>query len=201
MKIVSVAKGLSLFVILVSRLGALEVEIDLTNDSGTLGELFNDVSSGTFLVPGGSGLEITIEALSTDSSLNSNVGSPNRLGINSTLSGEDADDFDVGEFVEFSFSKSVEVTSLDFVSFGAGETFSFAGQSITGAQNLYAVPSPVSIAANTSFRLESISGTMGLQAITLNVVPEPSETAAVFGIAGMLFVFRHRRRRAHVRRS
>ena len=187
MKIVSVVKGLSLFVILVSRLGALEVEIDLTNDSGTLGELFNDVSSGTFLV--------------TDSSLNSNVGSPNRLGINSTLSGEDADDFDVGEFVEFSFSKSVEVTSLDFVGFGAGETFSFAGQSITGAQNLYAVPSPVSIAANTSFRLESISGTMGLQAITLNVVPEPSETAAVFGIAGMLFVFRHRRRRAHVRRS
>lgn len=169
----------------------------LLTGAGGLGATLDGATSGTFLVPEISGLTITVVSVSSNAVsgnvLNSTAAS---FGINDGASGDDTDEFDasVNESVTFSFNKEVQITLVDFVNFGSGESFNFAGQSIASSDlssSVYTFLTPLTIAANTSFTLSATSGTVGIEGIDLTVIPEPS--AALFGAVGFLALLRRRR--------
>jgi hypothetical protein len=171
----------------------------LLTNTGGLGAAIDEVSTGTFAVPEIPGLSITIVSISSTGTgsgtleLNSSSAS---FGINSLGStNDDASAFDaaLSETVTFSFSKAVEISSIDFISFTTGEEFNFGGQTIIFADNVSTVftfSTPLAIAANTSFSMQATSGTIGIESFDLTVVPEPS--AALLGAVGFLALLRRR---------
>jgi len=101
------------------------------------------------------------------------------LGINSGDSGDDTDGFDAsfGESVTFSFDKAVSLTQLDFAGFESGEVFAVGLDSINfsdltnGTTDIYDFSAPLIIAANTQITIGASSGVIGIEGMTLTVVP------------------------------
>jgi hypothetical protein len=195
-------KSITLAVMAFSVLAAASshgATIVLTNTGG-LGALIDEVSSGTFAVPEISGLSVTIVSIASTGTgsgtleLNS---SSTSFGINSLgTTSDDAAAFDaaLSETTTISFNKEVKITKIDFVSFGATDVFMFAGQSIASSNlssSVYTFSTPLTIAANTSFSLYATSGTIGLESIDLTAIPEPSTT--LLGGIGFLLLLRRRR--------
>jgi hypothetical protein len=70
------------------------------------------------------------------------------------------------------------ITALDLVGFDVGEVLGFAGLSISSVDNVstdvVSLSEALNIAANTSFTITASTGTVGIDALTLEVVPEPA---------------------------
>lgn len=179
--------------------------ISLTNSTGGLGALLDefpvDNVGNSLAVPEIPGLNIMVVAIASDGTgsgtldLNSTAGS---FGINSLgTTDDDASSFDaaLNETVTFSFDQDVEITQIDFLSFGSTETFNFAGQVINEgdlASSVFTFSAPLEITAGTSFTLEATAGTIGIESIEVTVVPEPS-SFALLGLAGLVTMLRRRR--------
>jgi len=196
------SKSILMAVMAFSALAAVSSQgatIVLTNTGG-LGALIDEVSSGTFAVPEISGLSVTIVSITSTGTgsgtlqLNS---SGTSFGINSLgTTSDDASAFDaaLSETTTISFNEEVQISKIDFVSFGASDVFMFAGQSIVSSDlssSVFTFSTPLTIAANTSFSLSATAGTIGLESIDLTAIPEPS--TALLGGIGLLALFRRRR--------
>jgi len=155
-------------------------------------------------VPEIAGLQMMIHAITGDGVLGSSGTRLNAtstsFGVNSGASGVDkADRFDsaFSESVTFSFSQSVSISQLDFVGFDVGEQFSFGGQNITfsdlsnGSTDVITFSSPLVFAAGEQITISASSGTIGIEAMTMTAVPEPS-TLALFAFSGGFLFLRRR---------
>ena len=173
----------------------------LDNTSGGLGEAldlliftFGDPAA-TIAVPEINGLFITVHGITADGHLNTTATS---LGINGT-SDTDTSRFEsiFNQSVTFSFSQDVSITQLDFTSFENGETFDFADTSIAntdltnGTTDTYDFSTPLLITANSQFTLQATTGDIGIEAMTLTVIPEPSSTALI-ALGGLALILRRR---------
>lgn len=190
--------------------------IRLDTSAGSLGGLLDGVVSadlgtsraGPFLVPGLEPLSLTVVGLEGISPI-ANATSVG-FGINS-LGADVADRFDadLNESIDFVFNTAVTIQQLDFRNFSAGEVFEFAGFQITNDDlsdrrtDVFDFTSPLRIGASVPFTLQAVSGSIGLQSISLQVednrseppnrsVPEPS-TAVMF-VTMLLSGWRLRRR-------
>lgn len=142
-----------------------------------------------------SGLQIIItDILSTDTGAKLNSLSTS-FGVDSDNSGDsDAFDATFGEGFTFQFDKDVSISQLDFTTFTTGEAVSFAGMSIGDADapsSVYDFSTPLRVSANTDITLRATAGIVGIEAITLTVVPEPA-TMSLVGIAGLLAMLARR---------
>lgn len=130
------------------------------------------------------------------------------LNVTSTsmgINGADDTDTDVFESafdqsVSFSFNQTVSITQLDFTHFDEDEIFNFDGLSISyealanKSTDTYEFTTPYTIAANTAFELSAKSGEIGIEGMSLTVVPEPSYTAALLITFGTALMLNSRRR-------
>ena len=152
---------------------------------------------------------LTISVVDADSfdPTNSNVNTSGAgLGINSptpTGGSENASRFDVdaGESLSFTFSSDVNIISVDLTSLTGDEAFTFG--SVTGINDANTNVSDVFtfaggglfFAAGTPIFLEATgpAGTsVGLDAITLDTIPEPT-TSLLIGLSGLFLVVRRKR--------
>ncbi|WFB35727.1 PEP-CTERM sorting domain-containing protein [Kiritimatiellota bacterium B12222] len=197
------------FIILLAVLGLASVNswgavIDLTN-SGTGAELDAIGSSvpGSFNLPEIPSLEMTVTAvLGNDSpSLNATAAS---LGVNSaatTGAGDDTDQFDAlfEEGFIFEFDKDVSITEINFISFGSSDSFSFGGTSITFSDpnlddSVYTFSAPFVVTAGTSISAQVTNGSIGMESMTLTVIPEPS-SMVLMGLVGLAAVMMLKKRK------
>lgn len=178
------------------------IRLDNLGSGTTTGSDLDEISSTptSVNVTEIAGLQITVMAiLGSDTGANLNSTSTS-LGINSD-NDTDTDAFEAshGQGFTFRFNQDVSITQLDFTNFGAGETLSFAGSSIgnddlsNGTLDTYDFSTPLEISANTDITLLATSGIIGIEAMTLTTVPEPS----VFFLAGFAGIaalgLRHRK--------
>jgi hypothetical protein len=142
------------------------------------------------------GLDLMVEEIS-GGSLNATQDS---LGINGD-NDTDTDAFEsaFNQSVTFSFNKTVSITQLDLRGFEDGEIFNFDGLSISyetlanKTTDIYDFATAYIIEANTAFVLSTGTGTIGIEGITLTVVPEPSYTQAILLTCGTALLMRRRR--------
>jgi hypothetical protein len=174
-------------------------EIITLDNSGTTGASLDETTETptTISVSEIDSLLLTVNAIS---------GGP----INVTATGmgiNGAEDTDTDTFesafnqsVSLSFNQTVSITQLDFTNFDTDEVFSFDGFSISyeslsnKTTDIYDFATPYIIAANTAFELAAQSGSIGIEGMTLTVVPEPSYTAALLITCGTALMLRGRRR-------
>lgn len=152
-------------------------------------------------------LTISVISASSFDPENSNVNaSGGGLGINSPTpdgGSENASRFDVdaAESLEFAFSLDVRIISVDLTSLTGAEEFTFG--SVTGITDANTPASDVFtfadggliFAAGEGILLEATGaagGSVGLTAITVEVIPEPS-TAMLLAMMGGFVGFRRRR--------
>ncbi len=160
----------------------------------TTGELFEGVADAwaTNQVVESAGLQIRARTTDSNQSLNANNG---YFGINSDLPGEDLQAFDVGEMMEVSFDRDIRINLLDFNLFDAGEVFSVGvgGQDpidipydslFNKSSDIYTFATPLEVPAGTIIEFYSSSGSIGLDGIDLDVIPEPT-TLALIGMFGV----------------
>lgn len=168
----------------------------------TTGDNLDEISSPTsgIAVVESPGLLINIHAITGDgvgTDLNATTTS---LGINAGAAGDDTDGFDAltNESVTISFSETVSITQLDFAGFETGEVFAVGANSIgfadltSGTTDIYDFASPFILAANTQITFAVTSGAIGIEGMTLEVVPEPSSTA-LLGLGGLALILRRRK--------
>ncbi len=184
--------------------------IRLDNSLGGLGERLDGIavtdlgtpSTGPFLIHGLDPLAVLVtdlRGMGLSTTVNSTLMG---LGVNS--SGRDEPGrFDslFDEAISFSFSEKVVVHQLDFRHFGGGEIFEFAGVVIQnedlsdGRTDIFDFTTPWTIEAATPITMRAISGSVGIEAITLDLadqdpvqpnaaVPEPS-TLVMFVTLGL----------------
>jgi len=184
---------LALIVGMVFVANAEIIWFDTSGDPST-GDLLDGIDTGstTINIPEITGLQMTITALlGTDAGAELNS-TGTSLGINSD-NDSDTDAFEAafGQGFTFRFNQAVSITQLDFTTFSAGETVSFAGVSIgnddlsNGTTDIYDFSTPLEISADTEITLLATSGTVGIEAMTASVIPEPA-TLAMFGIGGLM---------------
>ncbi len=178
---------------------AVIIRLDNTGSPG-LGDNLDGIGVGVTPtnvdVPEIPGLSITIHSIGPDGGLNSTAIS---LGINGD-SDLDTDAFESmsAQRATFSFNQSVSFTQLDFTNFESGEEFNFAGQVITnsdlanGTTDIFNFATPLVITADTQFSLEAISGTIGIEAFDLTVVPEPTVTTFCSFVVLLSLLYRQR---------
>ncbi|MCP4890998.1 MAG: PEP-CTERM sorting domain-containing protein [Rubripirellula sp.] len=184
--------------------------IRLDNSSGALGERLDGIavtdlgtpSAGPYLVPGFPSLSVLVADLGgagVSFSANSTLAG---MGVNSVGRDEPAR-FDslFDEEISLSFSNRVVVHQLDFRHFGQGEIFEFAGAFIQnedlsdGRTDVFDFVTPWTIEAATPFTMRATVGSIGIEAITLELadqepvlpnaaVPEPS-TLVMFATLGL----------------
>ena len=185
----------------IGKASAVVVFLDNSN-SGTGSILDGETGPvGPVAVPEVAGLNISVTGISTGGGSSSPIlnATGTSMGINAT-GDADTDAFEAAfsQSVTFRFDQKVSITALDFTSFSAGESFDFDGVSITngdlsnGTTDTYDFGSPHIISANTDFTLQATAGTIGIENITLTVVPEPS-TAALLGLGGIALILRRRK--------
>jgi len=192
--------SLSSLALMSSISSAAIVRLDNTGSPG-LGDNLHGIAVGdtptTVAVPEILGLTITIHSLGPDGSLNATATS---LGINgATDTDTDAFESAFGQFATFSFSQTVSISQLDFTNFeNTGEVFNFGGVAIiyddlsNATTDVYDFGVPLEISANTQFTIQATSGRIGIEAMTLATVPEPS-SIALLGLGGLATLLRRRR--------
>ena len=220
MRISSFIQMLAIALILggsVSFAGADIVMIDLTN-SGPTGVLLDNQPD---TIADGLGPIVVQEALGTDAdgltvtltgTTTAASGTFNSTGSTFGINSAGADDSqrldgDLSETVFFAFNEDVEITQIDFTSFGADSEILLNGTQLLTSGNVVNFDSGVFvITAGDTFSIEAISvaGTtgsdVGLEDITVRVlapadpagVPEPS-SLALLGLLGSVAAIRRRR--------
>ncbi|MEM8666084.1 MAG: PEP-CTERM sorting domain-containing protein [Planctomycetota bacterium] len=198
--------------------------IRLDSSPGSLGELLDGIvptdigtiAAGPFVVPslsvaGSPPLSVTITGLTGISPV-ANATSIS-FGINS-FGGDSAERFDsaFSESLTFVFNESVSVHQLDLRHFSGGEVFEFAGVTVSnddlsdGRTDVFDFTTPLAIDAYTPIIMRSILGSVGIEAITLEVspamdtqpnmtVPEPA-SVVTFATLGLSCLRLRRRRRS-----
>jgi len=181
---------------------AATVRWDNTGTPG-LGDNLDELSSSTTVsVPEISGLQITILSISGEGEGSKLNATGESFGINSGVSGDNTYRFESAfhESVTFSFNKEVTITQLDLTHFDAAESFSFGGQNINfvdltdDSTDIYDFSTPLVIAANTSITMSASSGEIGIEAMNITAVPEPSSVSLV-GLGVLAFAGVRKRRR------
>jgi len=174
--------NLLLFLPLAGNAGTILFEGSST--STTTGELFENVSNAweTNQVVEFQGLELRARTDDPSQTLNANNG---YFGVNSDLTEERADAFDVGEAMVLCFDNPVRIDLLDFNLFDVGEEFTVA----VGGQNAVTIAYDdldnkssdyigfdpgIIVSADTEVRFFASSGTIGLDAMDVTVIPEPA---------------------------
>jgi len=181
--------------------------IDVINNTSSLPQSFDVVENSGSLM-------ITIESISSfDSAVNPSDTSVNatttRFGINSPtppFSTEDADQFDVdsAEQLTISFNSDVFLQSVDLVSLTGDEAFTVA--SITDINDTNTTTGDVFdftdldaagvfVATGNPILLQATGpagSSVGLQALTIIVIPEPSSTLLII-VGGVTLSLRRRR--------
>lgn len=138
------------------------------------------------------GLELRAKTADASQTLNANNG---YFGINSTLSGEREDAFDVGEAMSLAFDQDVRITRIDFNLFDAGETFEIRvggddplligfGDLSNQASDYLDFSEGLFIAKDTEVAFSATAGSIGLDSIDVAVIPEPA-VAGLIVAAGM----------------
>ena len=217
MRISSFIQMLAIALILggsVSFAGADIVMIDLTN-SGPTGVLLDNQPD---TIADGLGPIVVQEALGTDAdgltvtltgTTTAASGTFNSTGSTFGINSAGADDSqrldgDLSETVFFAFNEDVEITQIDFTSFGADSEILLNGTELLTSGNVVNFdPGVFVITAGDTFSIEAISvaGTsgsdVGLQSITVRVVtstgiPEPT-SLGLLGFLGLGIVARRRR--------
>jgi len=186
---------LAIFITVIPAYGA-NVFLDNTGTGASLDNIVPadiGTAAATVNVTEISGLTLTVTGLTTGNTSSAPIlnSTANSLGINAT-GDTNTERFEsaFAQSVTFQFNQAVQITQLDFTNFSSGEVFDFAGQSISngdlsnGTTDIYVFGSPFSIAANTNFTLQATSGTIGIEAFDVTVVPEPSAflLLALFGL-------------------
>jgi len=182
------------------------VRWDNVGTSG-LGNNLDEVSVvlTTVAVPEISGLQITVHTITgtSGSDVTKLNATQNSFGINSGLTGDASEITDrfessFGESVTLSFNRAVSITQLDLVHFDSGEAFDFAGVSISYAgltssvTDVYDFSTPLLLGANQQFTMSATSGSIGIEAMNITAVPEPS-SFALLGLGVLSFTgFRRR---------
>ena len=184
--------------------------IRLDNSPGGLGARLDGIavtdlgtpSAGPFLVPGFQSLSVLVTDLGGRGFSVSANATLAGMGVNSVGRDETAR-FDslFDEEISLSFSKRVVVHQLDFRHFGQGEVFEFAGAFIQnedlsdGRTDVFEFVTPWIIEAATPFTMRATVGSIGIEAINLELadqdpvppnaaVPEPS-TLVMFATLGL----------------
>ena len=183
-------------------------EIRLDNVGTSTGDLLDEVKAAnvpvTISVAEIVGLDLTVTAIAgSGSSTDLNV-TASSLGVNAGDAGDNTERFDAlfGESTTWEFDKAVKISQLDFTAFESGDVFVFGGTTInnvdlsSGTTDIYDFSTPLSIAANTGFTLQATTGSVGIEGITLTVVPEPT-SFALFALSciGLLLPRRYGNRR------
>jgi hypothetical protein len=178
----------------------------LDNVGTSTGDLLDEVKAAnvpvTISVAEIVGLDLTVTAIAgSGTDLNVTASS---LGVNAGDAGDNTERFDAlfGESTTWEFDKAVKISQLDFTAFESGDVFVFGGTNInnvdlsSGTTDIYDFSTPLSIAANTGFTLQATTGSVGIEGITLTVVPEPT-LFALFALSciGLLRPRRYGKRR------
>jgi|TARA_B110000879_G_scaffold51302_1_gene72775 hypothetical protein len=173
--------------------------VRLDNVGSSTGANLDGISTATLSisVPEISGLFTSVHNVTGGggASLNSTATS---LGINSDVD-TDTDAFEAtfSQSATFSFSQSVSITQLDLTNFTSGEVFQFGSTTINnedlsnGTLDTYDFSTPLILAADEQFTMSATAGIIGIEALTLTVVPEPSSTA-LLGLGGLALILRRR---------
>ncbi len=178
---------------------ATPITLDLTTD-GIGGDLETSPFNHTF-----SG--VTITASPTGGVINATSTS---LGVDGTVTGEDADQVDSAETLTFTFAfappTTVSLTEINFAGVGAngagddaivtvgGSTYNLAtgATDFNGSTDIWTPSGGITLSSGDTIVFEAQTA-VGLEGITLDVVPEPAAgLLAVFGIV-TLIVQRRRR--------
>ena len=186
--------GLALLLLFPMVGNAGTIVFEGSSSTTTTGELFENVSNAwaTNQVVEFQGLELRARTDDPSHTLNANNG---YFGINSDLVGERADAFDAGEKMVLSFDSPVRIDLLDFNLFDSGEEFTvtvggqnaaiIAYDDLDNKSSDYIGFDPgIIVSANTEIRFFASSGTIGLDAMGVTVIPEPAVLSFV-GLVGV----------------
>lgn len=186
---------------LTSTLSAASVRLDNTGSPG-LGDNLDEliIAPSTVAVPEIFGLQMTIHTIAGGGAGSDLNATTTAFGINSEGSVDHADRFDstFSESATFSFNKSVSIKQVDFTHFDAGESFQFGASTVVfsdltdGTTDIMDFSAPIILAAHEQFTLSAISGSIGIEAMDITAVPEPS-SVTLLGLAGVVVLFRRRR--------
>lgn len=110
--------------------------------------------------------------------------------------------FEPGESVSFQFNQAVNLNSIEFFSLSVGgDTIAINGTNFTDADETGSsdvidftttAGGPIFIPAGTNLTFASVAGTIGVENITIETVPEPASAVLLAGI-GVLGLSRRRR--------
>ncbi|MEM1108768.1 MAG: PEP-CTERM sorting domain-containing protein [Planctomycetota bacterium] len=198
--------ALSLFA-LTTPLYAAEVVL-VNGGSGTLttGDNLDDITNvaATVSVVEIPGLTITASTGASDQTLNSLSTS---FGVD-TDGSDDSDRLEGSESFSFIFNQPVTITEIDFIGLDSAAEFvvNVGGTEITineaalsnTSSDLFTpsgsnLPTFTNIAAGTALDFSINTGVVGLQGITLTVVPEPGSLALLVAATGYVFFGRRGR--------
>ncbi|MBN2683849.1 MAG: hypothetical protein JXR40_01085 [Pontiellaceae bacterium] len=172
------------------------LEGDGNDERMTTGEQFEGVADEWATHPVLEINDLLMSARTTNAThkLNANNG---EFGINSDIVGENSEAFDVGEVMKLYFNRDVELNVLDFNRFDSGDCFVLYiegsspleieyGDLSNGTSDTYTFAEPLHIAADTtiSFYVRSDSGSVGMDGIDLQAIPEPM-AAGLISITGI----------------
>lgn len=180
---------------LTGKAGAAAVTFDFRNTTALYTALDDKVGSVSFTNNG-----LTAVFAASDGSMNRTT---DGFGINSVnLGSDDADAFDIGEWITITFNHSVIVTNIKVSSWSAGVD---EGQIKIGDSMVYTLGATGThllddtVPAGTVLRIESTAGNLGngwsLDSISVDIVPEPA-TFLLLGSGGLMVWIARRASRA-----
>lgn len=163
-------------------------------ESQTTGEQFEGVADQwvTHPVLEITGLQMSARTTNSTHKLNANSG---EFGIDSSIKDEVPGFFDVGEVMVFYFDKEVEISLLDMNSLGDSDRFVIQigtdepieityGNLSNKTSGYYTFSTPQRVVKETEIRLYSSNGSIGMDGIGLQVVPEPM-AATLISLTGI----------------
>lgn len=162
--------------------------------SPTTGDQFEGVADqwATHPVLEIDGLQMSARTTDATHTLNANK---DEFGIDSSIQGEDPGFFDVGEMIVFYFDKEVEISLLDtnslrdsdrfVIQIGTDEAIEIAYDDLSNkTSGYYTFSTPQRVVKETEIRLYSSNGSIGMDGIGLQVVPEPM-AAGLISVTGI----------------
>ncbi|VGO18249.1 hypothetical protein [Pontiella sulfatireligans] len=187
------AISIALFSTVGSIYGEMIVFEGVDASTVTTGDLLEGVSNVwiTNTVQEFSGLEMRARSGSGTQSLNANN---DYFGINSDIAGEDSRAFDVGETMFLSFDQSVRIDRIDFNLFDSGETFTvkISGMDAVAIrwddlsqqnQDYIDFAEGLEVAANVKIEFYASSGSIGIDSMNVEMIPEPAVMSFI-GLTG-----------------